>query len=524
MCALDSEPEKEKPMISVSVLFENPSEPRRTAATEMPSYFTDLNLDQVVDSIAKEKSFYALERIFYRPLESVDEIMYRQEVFRDLETSELLKALNLFSERIRRMRRSLESLERIYSTWHRKGWFLEAAKDYRDAVMMLAHDMEGISLSSRALRGFNSFLQRYVAGESFCRFSAEADRLAHDMAEVQYNITIKDLTVKVQKYDGEPDYGADIDETFRRFSQSAVKSYLGKYSESAGVDHVQAEILQCVAKLFPELFRRLLGFCSEYESFIDETIDVFEREIQFYLSWIAYIEPLRKAGLELCLPTVSNVDKAISACGIFDIALAKKVVLSVRPIVRNDFNISDSERILIVTGPNQGGKTTFARVFGQLHHLASIGCLVPAENARLFLFDRIFSHFEREESMKSHRGKLHEELVAIHASLEAATSRSILILNEVFTSTTLKDSIYLSRKVMNRIAELDAISVCVTFLDELASMGKKFASFVVAVDPLDPAIRTFKIERRPADGLAYARALAEKHGLTYEQLKGRIAS
>ncbi len=511
-------------MVSVSVLFENPDEPRRTAAKSMPPYFTDLNLDQVVDSISKEKAFYALERVFYQPLVSVDEIAYRQEVFRDLENPGLLKALSLFSERIRRMRRSLESLERIYSTWHRKGWFLEAAKDYRDAVITLAQDMREHELSSRALRTFNAFLQKYVAGESFERFSSEADGLTHGMAEVQYNITIKDLTVKVQKYDGEPDYGADIDETFRRFSQGAVKSYLGKYPESAGVDHVQAEILECVAKLFPDLFRRLLAFCSTHESFIDETVDVFEREMQFYLSWIEYIEPLRKAGFGFCLPAISAGDKAINARGVFDIALAKKVVLSAHPIVRNDFSISDPERILVVTGPNQGGKTTFARVFGQLHHLASIGCPVPADEAKLFLFDKIFSHFEREESLKSQRGKLHEELVAIHTSLEAATSRSIFILNEVFTSTTLKDSIFLSRKVMTRIAELDALSVCVTFLDELASMGEKFASFVVAVDPQDPAIRTFKIERRQADGLAYARALAEKHGLTYEQLRKRIAS
>lgn len=523
MLELDSEPEKEKCLISVSVLFKNPNDPRRTAAQEIPPYFTDINLDQVVDTIIKDRAFYKLERHFYRPLESVDEITYRQEVFRDLETPELLKALSLFSERMRRMRRSLESLEKIYSTWHRKGWFLEAAKDYRDAVITLAHDMQGYALNSQALRRFNSFLQNYVAGESFGRFSTEADGITRDMAEVQYNITIKDLTVKVQQYNGEPDYGADIDATFRRFSQGGVKSYLGKYPESAGIDHVQAEILEGVAKLFPELFRRLLTFYSTHKSFIDETIDMFERELQFYLSWLEYIEPLRKAGLSLSLPTVSMHDKAVFARGIFDIALAKKVVLSVHPIVKNDFSISGSERVLVVTGPNQGGKTTFARVFGQLHHLASIGCLVPAEEAKLFLFDTIFSHFEREESLKSHRGKLHEELVAIHASLEKATPRSIFILNEVFTSTTLKDSIFLSRKVMDRIAELDAISVCVTFLDELATLGNKFASFVVAVDPKDPAIRTFKIERRPADGLAYARALAEKHGLTYEQLKGRIA-
>lgn len=433
----------------------------------MHSYFTDLNLDQVVDAIAKTRPTYALEKVYYRSLKEADEIVYRQEVFRDLEEPGLLKALIVFSDCMRSMSRSLESLEKIYSIWHCKGWFLKAARGYRDAAVdVLVHYLEGSNLESRALRTFKGYLFHYLGTDDFKSFSKEIDDLSRDFSEIQYCVTIKDLTVRVRKYDGEIDYGTDI----------------------------------------------------------DETIDTFEKEMQFYLSWMDYIGPLRSAGLRFCLPNVSATDKAIAAREVFDLALAKKVVLSSHPIVKNDFSLSGPERIFIVTGPNQGGKTTFARIFGQLHHLASIGCLVPATEARLFLFDRMFSHFEREESLKSHRGKLHEELLSVHASLESATPDSILILNEVFTSTTLMDSIFLSHRIMERIAHLDALCVCVTFLDELASMGEKFVSLVCAVDPRDPAIRTFRIERRPADGLAYARALAERRGLTYEQLKGRIAS
>jgi tetratricopeptide (TPR) repeat protein len=511
-------------MIAVSVLFKKADDLRRTSPCEMPSYFTDLNLDQVVDAIAQARPSYALAHYYYRALQDADEVVYRQEVFRDLEEPGLLKALTVFSDRMRSMRRSLESLEKIYSTWHHRGWFLEAARDYRDALDVLARYLEGADLGSRALRAFKVHLLRYLATEAFAAFSREIDDLGRDFAQVRYCVTIRNLTVKVRRYDEEVDYGADIEETFSRFSQGSVKSYLAKYPESAGIDHVQAQILECVAKLYPELFGRLDSFCSSHATFIDETIDSFEKEMQFYLSWLDCIGPLRSAGLQFCLPTVSPADKAVAAREVFDVALAKKVVLSSHPVVKNDFSLSGAERILIVTGPNQGGKTTFARIFGQLHHLASIGCPVPAAEARLFLFDHMFSHFEREESLKSHRGKLHEELLSIHASLEAATPDSILILNEVFTSTTLKDSVFLSRRIMERIARLDALCVCVTFLDELASLGEKFVSLVCAVDPHDPAIRTFKIERRPADGLAYARALAEKRGLTYEQLKGRIAS
>ena len=77
---------------------------------------------------------------------------------------------------------------------------------------------------------------------------------------------------------------------------------------------------------------------------------------------------------------------------------------------------------------------------------------------------------------------------------------------------------------MERLVKRRALCVWVTFVDELASFGPQVVSMVSTVVPEDPARRTFKILRLPADGLAYALAIAQRYELTYDMIRRRIKS
>jgi len=119
-------------------------------------------------------------------------------------------------------------------------------------------------------------------------------------------------------------------------------------------------------------------------------------------------------------------------------------------------------------------------------------------------------------------GKLEDDLIRIGDILRAATGASIVILNEIFTSTTVHDARFLGTKLLTKVMRLDALCVYVTFVDELASLGEQIVSVMSTIVPGNPAERTYKVVRKPADGLAHALAIAEKYNLTYQRLHDRL--
>jgi hypothetical protein len=500
----------------------HPHPPSHPPGASPPGCFRDLHLDQVVQAALARFGEYDLAPFFLTgPLEP-ETIAWRHEIFRDLENERLRRALLSFADAMRTLRRQLAAAGKAVYPLEKDRWFLDAAAGFAQAVEQLRHELDTLELAARGWRGFRAHLARYADSAPFRALAAESRELQQALLAIPCRIHLKDGTVTVCPEENDADYPAVIAATFARFRQDAVQDYRVKLHPLPGMNHIDAQIVERVAQLHPEVFARFTGFATRHAGFPPPELVAFDREVQFYLCWLDFLGELRGAGLEFCLPEISATDRTVSGHGAFDLALAAKLVRLNRPVVCNDFAWRPPECIAVVTGPNQGGKTTFARMIGQIHCLAALGLPVPGRRVRLFLCDRIFTHFEREEIDTTLRGKLQDDLVRAKEILEAVTPRSLVVINEIFASTTLEDALWLSRRIMERLIRGQVSAVWVTFIEELSRHDEHTVSYVAGVAPDNPTERTFRIERRPADGFSHALALAAKYGLTQAQLEARF--
>jgi hypothetical protein len=216
-------------------------------------------------------------------------------------------------------------------------------------------------------------------------------------------------------------------------------------------------------------------------------------ELAFYIGCLNLQEQLAGIGQPVCMPEpLPASDPKLRAQGLYDVCLSLSMKASVVP---NDFD-ADGKMLVMITGANRGGKSTFLRSVGQAQLMMQCGMFVAAKGYRASPCDGLFTHFKREEDSSMRSGKLDEELSRMSDIVNAARPGSMILANESFASTNEREGSEIARQIVRALTESGVRVLYVTHLFDLAHgffVQNLDSALFLRAEREDDARRTFKV-------------------------------
>lgn len=224
---------------------------------------------------------------------------------------------------------------------------------------------------------------------------------------------------------------------------------------------------------------------------------ILRAELAFYLGCLNLQQQLTALGMPANLPDPTAPGAPVfTSRGLYDPCLSLRLH---GPVVGNDID-GDGKTLVMITGANQGGKSTFLRSMGLAQLMMQAGMFVPAHSLTANPCDGLFTHFKREEDATMTSGKLDEELARMSEIADQIRPDAILLCNESFASTNEREGSQIARQIIRALTDTGVKVFYVTHLYELAHSLHR--------QQLDSAM-FLRAERRP-DGKRTFRLLEGK--------------
>lgn len=281
-----------------------------------------------------------------------------------------------------------------------------------------------------------------------------------------------------------------------------------------------------VNKMLSSLVKKLKDTLTRYANVAIVNISGLVPEFIYYIRCAEFVSGLMKKGCPFCeAQPEAEGSASMEARGFYNLKLAMNMD-NVSDIVSNDLTFDQKHTVYILTGANRGGKTTITQAVGQLFILAQGGLFVPAESFRYVPCDCIYTHFPADEDKTMDLGRLGEECVRFKEMFSQSTSRSLLLLNETFSTTSYEEGYYIAKDSVKAILTKSVRTIYNTHMhklgedaDELTreSNGTGAASLIMRTEG---GKRSFKVALAKPEGSSYAKDIAEKYGVTYDMLVG----
>lgn len=507
----------------MNLLYPNGKE--NTYRIEKDTY-DNLALDEIVENIAFTSVDRALIREVFQTI-SLDEntILYRQEIMKDFmrepgfcdSLSEILKKLDVLKE---------------YTTHNVFG------KEKKGSLLDLIDYMQEMDLYIQIVEALNHLFQQYTMSSKGLK---EVARLLQDVIDMNQIDELKKIvnhlsaeisTLKSMKVglnlgpDLRPEEVVVLEYGMEAFpSQTKKQSFRERVTSLGNTYHM------------PDTFMKHI--CDDMERYLSKSFKQYKQELKEYVNFDGYFlldiccdlryfllmarfgRRLQEAGNGLAYPTLNKEVAQVKLKGVYNIRLVSK---GVQEIVKNDFSFYIEDRIYILTGPNRGGKTMLTQAVGIAAFFASQGLYIPGDSYEGFLFDNILTHFPADENLSLDMGRLGEEALRIQKIAKKATSRTLVLLNETYSSTSEVDGLYMAKDLLHVLKHNNVPTIYNTHLHELARQREEMnqwegtAQIVSLTMEIIDNQNTFRVIKKEPDSSSYARNIALKYGVTYEQM------
>ena len=188
-------------------------------------------------------------------------------------------------------------------------------------------------------------------------------------------------------------------------------------------------------------------------------------ELAFYIGCLNLHERLTAKEEPTCVPVpVPAGTPSFATDGLYDVSLSLTVD---QQVVGNEV-LADRKRLVMITGANQGGKSTFLRSVGQAYLMMQAGMFVSADSFRADVAGGVFTHYKREEDATMERGKLDEELDRMSGIVDQIGPHGLMLCNESFASTNENEGSQIARQVVHALVDAGVKVFFVTHLFDLA--------------------------------------------------------
>ncbi len=257
-------------------------------------------------------------------------------------------------------------------------------------------------------------------------------------------------------------------------------------------------------------------------------------EIEFVVKGTELQKKLLDKGCPLCAPTLLPMESRVfHATELYNPAVALKL-RDGEEIVPNDVYFDDTNEnamIYVLTGPNRGGKSVITCAIGLCQAMLQLGMYLPAKCCEISPADGIFTHFPTGADDTIDKGRLGEECARLGEIFDAVTPHSLVLLDESLSSTGSFEASYIAAEVLAGLSQVGCRCLFSTHLHELAAEIDRInresaenggARIDTLVAGIEEGKRSFRIVRAKPDGKSYARDIAERYGLTYQNILEKI--